>query len=140
MLSSSFTFILLTTIFSAVLVFDLPALAIRHLPFLAKQYLSLQEERLPMGIDIYQLDLLQIKPRFCRQHTDCTLKACLETDNCRLIAVNQDYPTLYPEEFAKNFACPQVSDQLDACADYARLNAFAACENGQCILKTVRLR
>jgi hypothetical protein len=138
MITGNILFTLLTATLSAFIFFELPVNLYRQLHHVAKQYINLQGGRIPLAVDLNQLELIEASPRSCTQHSDCVLKACYEANNCRLIVINADYASLYLQQFAKNFNCPQPSDQVDNCFLYNR-PAYAACEDSFCVIKTMNL-
>ena len=101
-----------------------------------KNYENYKDPHSNVVVDVEQLEIMSQDPLLCYKNADCMLLLCGKTPNCFSSAINKEYFEKNQENLPHKYQCPQESElEPKNCGNEAELDAYASCEEGQCVKK-----
>lgn len=105
-------------------------------PEIIKGYIDMNDPNKKNSLDLFQLEIAATNPTLCYRHADCLLVSCGKAPNCHSFTANTQYLTKPEPDRLPQYRCPNQQElPPDDCSHTYYLDAYAACEEGQCVIK-----
>jgi hypothetical protein len=105
-------------------------------PELIKNYMDMNDPNKKNTLDLFQLESAAQNPTLCFRHADCVLTLCGKAPNCHSFATNTQFINNTIEEVPESYRCPDPEELMpNDCGQTYFLDAYAACEEGHCVIK-----
>ena len=103
-------------------------------PLWIKNYYDFQDKQSNQVVEVDQLDQRKSDPLFCVKNADCILILCGHAPNCHSQAISNDYFASNKSNLPSEYMCPDLFEK-DNCGLKNQLDAYAACNNHQCVIQ-----